>query len=85
MVFSVAPDLILSNGPGTCIPLCFAGFIMRVLGLKKVQQVYVESICRVKHLSVSGSIMYRFADHVIVQWPSLQKLYPKTEYLGKLC
>ncbi|XP_071954276.1 UDP-N-acetylglucosamine transferase subunit ALG14-like [Antedon mediterranea] len=85
LVFKVAPDLILCNGPGTCIPLCFAGFIMRILGLKKVIQVYVESICRVQHLSLSGKIMYHFADHIIVQWESLQKIYPKSKYLGKIC
>ncbi len=42
----------LCNGPGTCVPLCAAGLILGVLGLKRVLIVYVESICRVKTLSI---------------------------------
>nr|XP_054764819.1 UDP-N-acetylglucosamine transferase subunit ALG14 homolog [Lytechinus pictus] len=84
IVFKHSPDLLLVNGPGTCIPLCAAAFVMRFLGVKPVVQVYVESICRVKHLSLSGLIMYYFADHLIVQWPSLKEKYPKAIYLGRV-
>ncbi|XP_072023513.1 UDP-N-acetylglucosamine transferase subunit ALG14-like [Amphiura filiformis] len=84
IVFKAAPDLVLCNGPGTCIPLCAAAFIMRFLGIKPVIQVYVESICRVENLSVSGLIMYYFADHLLVQWPQLKDKYPKSLYLGRV-
>ena len=47
-------------------------------------QVYVESICRVESLSLSGLIMYYFADHLLVQWPQLKDKYPKSIYLGEL-
>ncbi|XP_072173199.1 UDP-N-acetylglucosamine transferase subunit ALG14-like [Diadema setosum] len=84
IIFRHAPDLVLVNGPGTCIPLCAAAFVMRFLGWKPVIQIYVESICRVQYLSVSGLIMYYFADHLMVQWPALKDKYPKAEYLGRI-
>ncbi|XP_030852039.1 UDP-N-acetylglucosamine transferase subunit ALG14 homolog [Strongylocentrotus purpuratus] len=84
IIFKHSPDLLLVNGPGTCIPLCAAAFAMRFLGVKPVIQVYVESICRVEYLSLSGLIMYYFADHLVVQWPSLKEKYPKAVYLGRV-
>ncbi|XP_022087890.1 UDP-N-acetylglucosamine transferase subunit ALG14 homolog [Acanthaster planci] len=84
LVFRHSPDLILCNGPGTCIPICGAGFTMRFLGLKVVQQVYVESMCRVQTMSLSGQIMYYFADHLLVQWQCLKEKYPKSVYLGRV-
>ncbi|PIK41502.1 putative UDP-N-acetylglucosamine transferase subunit ALG14-like [Apostichopus japonicus] len=84
LVFRVKPDLVLVNGPGTCIPVCAASFMLRVLGLRTVIQVYVESICRVEHLSVSGLIMYYFADKLLVQWPQLVTKYPRAQYIGRI-
>jgi hypothetical protein len=56
------PDVILCNGPGTCIPLCAAAFALRMLspvfprwaGGSAPAVVYVESIARVASLSLSG-------------------------------
>lgn len=81
IVFSSKPDLILCNGPGTCIPICLSAFIMRILFLSSNIIIYIESICRVKTLSLSGKILLYFADQVIVQWPELHSLYPKTIYI----
>nr|XP_006822049.1 PREDICTED: UDP-N-acetylglucosamine transferase subunit ALG14 homolog [Saccoglossus kowalevskii] len=75
---------ILCNGPGTCIPLCAAGLTMTFLGLKRVYLIYVESICRVLSLSLSGKILYHLADKMFVQWPELQKMYPKTLYIDRI-
>jgi beta-1,4-N-acetylglucosaminyltransferase len=55
-----------------------------VLGLKRITIVFVESICRVESLSLSGRIVYYFADHIVVQWPELKEKYPMTRYLGRL-
>ncbi|XP_064625628.1 UDP-N-acetylglucosamine transferase subunit ALG14 homolog [Lineus longissimus] len=84
IVFKSMPDLILVNGPGTCIPLCAAGLILTVLGVKKVHIIYVESFCRVETLSLSGLLLYHVADEMLVQWSGLQKKYPKTRYIGRL-
>ncbi|KAM6455078.1 UDP-N-acetylglucosamine transferase subunit ALG14 isoform 2-T2 [Liasis olivaceus] len=77
-------SLVLCNGPGTCVPICISAFLLKILGLKKVTIVYVESICRVENLSLSGQILYRFSDYFIVQWPALKEKYPKSLYLGRI-
>lgn len=74
----------LCNGPGTCVPVCASALLLGVLGIKRVTIVYVESICRVEHLSLSGWILHRFCDHFVVQWPALKRKYPKSVYLGRI-
>ncbi|EDO33531.1 predicted protein [Nematostella vectensis] len=73
LVHDVKPDLILCNGPGTCVPVCIAAVLLKA-----------KSVCRVKTLSLSGLIMYRLADHFMVQWQKLQDAYPKAVFLGRL-
>jgi len=79
------PDLILCNGPGTCVPICLVAFIFKVLWLKNTTIVFVESICRVHSLSLTGKIMVTLlADRSLVQWPELNQKYPQTVYIGRL-
>ena len=75
---------VLCNGPGTCVPLCLAGLLLGTVGLKKVVIVYVESICRVETLSLSGKILYHLSDYFFVQWSTLKDKYPKAIYLGRI-
>ena len=58
----------------------------RGLGLCKGKIVLIESIARVKSLSLSGKILYRLhmADALLVQWSELQRLYPRTVHRGRL-
>ncbi|XP_046561460.1 UDP-N-acetylglucosamine transferase subunit ALG14 homolog [Haliotis rubra] len=84
VVFRRKPEIILCNGPGTCIPVCLAGLILKWLNFQRTMIVYVESICRVTSLSLSAKILYRFADHMFVQWPTLQQQYPKCQYIGRI-
>ncbi|XP_032229004.1 UDP-N-acetylglucosamine transferase subunit ALG14 homolog [Nematostella vectensis] len=84
LVHDVKPDLILCNGPGTCVPVCIAAVLLKILGMHNTTLVYIESVCRVKTLSLSGLIMYRLADHFMVQWQKLQDAYPKAVFLGRL-
>ena len=72
------------NGPGTCIPICLVAFFMRVIHYSDNVIIFIESICRVKTLSVSGHIMRFFADEMLVQWPELQTKYSQTKYIGRL-
>nr|XP_020464631.1 UDP-N-acetylglucosamine transferase subunit ALG14 homolog [Monopterus albus] len=84
LVFRLRPDMVLCNGPGTCIPLCVAGLLLGILGMKKVLLVYVESICRVQTLSLTGKILYPISDYFFVQWSSLRDRYPKSIFLGRI-
>ncbi|XP_058032090.1 calponin-3 isoform X3 [Ahaetulla prasina] len=84
LAFRLNPDVVLCNGPGTCVPICLSAFLLKILGLKKIIIVYVESICRVENLSLSGKILYYFSDYFIVQWPALKQKYPKSLYFGRI-
>ncbi|RNA15251.1 UDP-N-acetylglucosamine transferase subunit ALG14 -like protein [Brachionus plicatilis] len=88
LIYRIKPELLLVNGPGTCIPCCIITFVLsRILFLiPKCKIVYVESICRVKKFSLSGKILYslKIADSLIVQWPELKEIYPQSVYLGQL-
>uniref|UniRef100_A0A8D2PGX8 UDP-N-acetylglucosamine transferase subunit ALG14 n=1 Tax=Zosterops lateralis melanops TaxID=1220523 RepID=A0A8D2PGX8_ZOSLA len=84
LTYKRKPDLILCNGPGTCVPVCLSAFLLGLLRIKRTIIVYVESICRVETLSLSGKILYYFSDYFIVQWPDLKKKYPKSVYLGRI-
>nr|XP_003808499.2 UDP-N-acetylglucosamine transferase subunit ALG14 homolog [Pan paniscus] len=84
LIHRVKPDLVLCNGPGTCVPICVSALLLGILGIKKVIIVYVESICRVETLSMSGKILFHLSDYFIVQWPALKEKYPKSVYLGRI-
>lgn len=71
---------------GTCIPICAAVLLFRVLGVHADSKiVFCESFARVQHLSLTGKLLYWFADEFVVQWPQLQRQFPKTKYLGVIC
>ena len=77
------PELVLCNGPGTCVPVCAGALLVRFLGLEDTRIVFVESFCRVNTLSVTGKILYPFAaDRFIVQWAQLKAKYPRAEHIG---
>lgn len=86
LILRIKPNLILSNGPGTCIPICLAGFTLRVLRIKDTTLIFVESFCRVNTLSLSGKLLYPFVDRFVVQWEELAQLtsYPRCEYIGAI-
>ncbi|KDD75660.1 Alg14-like oligosaccharide biosynthesis protein [Helicosporidium sp. ATCC 50920] len=86
MVLRARPDLVLVNGPGTCVPICLAALLIRVLGLGRGRIVYVESIARVTRLSLTGKILYhcRLASLFFVQWDELLVRYPRATYAGRL-
>ncbi|OVA02483.1 Oligosaccharide biosynthesis protein Alg14-like [Macleaya cordata] len=86
LMIKIRPQVILCNGPGTCFPLCVIAFLFKVLGVRWSSIFYVESIARVRRLSLSGLLLYklRIADLIFVQWPQLQRKYPRTNYVGCL-
>jgi len=70
------PSIIVSFGAMVTFPFCLAG---KILGIKVV---FVESIARVYSLSLTGRLVYPFADLFVVQWENLLKDYPKAVYGG---
>lgn len=77
--FQVQPDLVLVNGPGTCLPIAVSAFFFRIVGWKTgTKIVFVESFCRVKSLSLTGKLLYPIADLFAVCWEQLHEKYPLT-------
>jgi beta-1,4-N-acetylglucosaminyltransferase len=68
IVWSINPSVVLCNGPGTCVPVCIVSYIYAKVGILKTKIVFVESFARVKNLSLTGKILYCFADRFLVQW-----------------
>lgn len=86
LVYFQDPDLIICNGPGTCIPICFISGALRLINLSNTKILFVESFARVVDLSLTGKILYKtgIVDRFIVHWPLLHVKYPRSEYLGQL-
>ncbi|CCE81953.1 Piso0_002638 [Millerozyma farinosa CBS 7064] len=80
----VLPSILLLNGPGTSVPLAYFIFILKFLGLCKTRIVFIESLARVKSLSLSGMLLLPISDRFIVQWPYLSQKYKRAEYYGIL-
>ena len=85
IVLKHRPDVVLCNGPGTCVPICYSAFLLHVLGVKKCKIIFVESFCRVDTLSLTGKLLYPVASRFILQWPQLLDKYQYAEYIGQLC
>lgn len=81
------PHTILCNGPGTCAVVGAVAFALRLGWPSRFENrvIYVESFARVETLSLSGKIMYVFADRFLVQWQQLGSNWPRCEYYGRLC
>ena len=71
-------DAVASAGSGLTIPVFLAA---KILGK---HTFYIESLSRVKELSMTGKILYGRTDLFFVQWKELANRYPKALYRGKL-
>eukprot|EP00922_Rhytidocystis_sp_ex-Travisia-forbesii_P011106 GHVS01016276.1.p1 GENE.GHVS01016276.1~~GHVS01016276.1.p1 ORF type:complete len:245 (-),score=14.64 GHVS01016276.1:451-1185(-) len=62
LVCRYRPDLLLINGPGTCLPVCYAALFCELILFRPVKIVFIESFCRVTSLSLTGILVYLFVD-----------------------
>lgn len=72
------PKTIVSTGAQVGGIMCFFAKLMG----KKV--IYIESLAKVNSLSVTGKMVYPFANKFYVQWKALEEKYKKAEYIGRL-
>lgn len=70
------PDVVICTGVLAMIPICL---IAKIYGKKLI---YIESFAKVTSATLTGKLLYKFADQFYVQWPEMQKIYPKAIYLG---
>ncbi|AET38377.1 N-acetylglucosaminyldiphosphodolichol N-acetylglucosaminyltransferase anchoring subunit ALG14 Ecym_2667 [Eremothecium cymbalariae DBVPG len=79
-----APHLVLFNGPGTCCVLTLWLRTLDIFMRRSTKIVYVESLARIKTLSMTGRLLYPFVDEFVVQWPELARRYRRARYFGIL-
>ena len=70
------PKVIITTGAGESVPFVIIG---RLLGSKVI---FVESITRVKDISLSAKLVLPFINHLYVRWPSLKAKYPQSELIS---
>ena len=70
------PDMVICTGVLAMIPLC----IIAKLSGKKL--IYIESFAKVTSGTLTGKLLYRFADRFYVQWEQMLQIYPKAIFLG---
>ena len=78
VLLRVRPAAIVSTGPAIAVPISIIG---KLVG---VRIIFVETGSRIKSLSLTGRIMYRWADLFFVQWPQLAEKLPRAIYAGRL-
>jgi beta-1,4-N-acetylglucosaminyltransferase len=78
VVVRLRPDAVITTGAGVGVPFLYAA---RVCGKRAI---YVESLARVDHLSLSGRLAYPVATDFFVQWPELSERYRKGRYAGAI-
>ena len=72
----VRPKVIITTGAHTAGPMCCIG---KIFGSKII---YIETLANINTKTITGRIIYHFADLFVVQWESMIKLYPKAKYGG---
>ncbi|MDA8442923.1 MAG: polysaccharide biosynthesis protein [Peptococcaceae bacterium] len=76
LLYKEQPDVIISTGALVSVPTCLLAKLFR----KKV--IFIESIAKLYSPTLSGKLVYRFADLFIIQWESLQTYFPDAVYGG---
>lgn len=72
----VHPDYIITTGAHTAGPMCCIG---KLLGSRVI---FIESFANLTTKTITGRLIYPFADKFIVQWESMKKFYPDADFGG---
>lgn len=72
----IRPKYIVTTGTHSAGPMCCLG---KIFGSKII---YIETFANRNSKTVTGKIIYHFADLFIVQWDEMLKLYPKSKLGG---
>lgn len=70
------PDVMITTGVLAMIP---CALLMKLLGKKLI---YIESFAKVTSQTLSGKLLYKYADQFYVQWEEMLKFYPNAIYKG---
>ena len=70
------PDVVISTGALATIPACIIAKAFK----KKV--IFIESFAKINSPTLTGRLIYKFADRFYVQWESMKEFYPNAIYKG---
>ena len=70
------PDVIISTGALATIPICIFAKVLK----KKI--IFIESFAKVTSPTLTGKLIYKFADQFYVQWEQMKEYYPEAIYEG---
>ena len=70
------PKLIITTGAGESVPFVIMG---KLFGS---QVIFIESITRVKDISLSAKLVLPLINRLYVRWPSLKVKYPQAELIS---
>ena len=76
IIFKEKPDAIICTGVLAMIPLCLIG------KMKGFKLIYLESFAKVTSATLSGKLLYKYADRFYVQWESMLDIFPNAVYKG---
>lgn len=72
------PTLIISTGAAVAVPFFYLG---RLFGARTI---FIEVVDRVDSATLTGRLVRRVADEILVQWPEQLALYPSATVIGRL-
>lgn len=70
------PDVVISTGALATIPMCIVAKAFK----KKV--IFIESFAKVTSPTLTGKLVYKFADQFYVQWEQMKEHYPNAIFKG---
>lgn len=74
--FKEKPDVVICTGVLSMIPICL------IVKFFHKKLIYIESFAKINSPTLSGKLLYKYADQFYVQWESMLKIYPKAKYIG---
>ena len=76
IIIKERPKVMITTGVLAIVPLAL---LIKLFGGKLI---YIESFAKVTSKTLSGKLLYKFADQFYVQWEEMLTLYPKAIFKG---
>ena len=76
LYLKIHPDYIITTGVHTAGPMCMLG---RLFGSRVI---FIETFANKETKTLTGKLIYKFANLFVVQWNTMLKLYPKAVCWG---
>ncbi len=76
IVLKEKPDVVICTGVLAMIPICL------LCKIRSGKLIYIESFAKVTSPTLTGKLLYKFADQFYVQWEQMKEVYPNAIYLG---